>query len=108
MVFPNNPEVAFYNDLPEEEQKKWASKIKPHATATKYDKSRGAAYLDIPSWYLMCELDQAIPLPLQENIVKAAKEAGADVKTEHMRSSHSPFLSKPTETADFILRVVES
>lgn len=106
MVHTNNPEDAFYNDLPAYEQKHWVSKLRGHAKATKYDKTRGAAYLDIPSWYLQCEDDHAIPIFVQESMVKGARDGGANMKTERLKSGHSPFLSKPNETVDFILKAV--
>jgi hypothetical protein len=36
-----------------------------------------------------------------------AKDAGADVTLREITSSHSPMLSKPKETADFILDAVK-
>lgn len=104
LVYPNRPAHYFYLDLPEEEQKYWVSKLRPHSKATKFQPSRGAAYMSIPSWYLICEDDNAIPSFAQEAMVKSAKDAGADVTVERMKSSHSPFLSHPEETADFLIR----
>lgn len=80
------------------------SKLKPHALATKLAKSSGEAYRTIPSVYLICEEDNGIPPEAQEGMVKAAQDAGADLKAERLKSSHSPFLSRPEETADFLLR----
>jgi len=36
-------------------------------------------------------------------LVQMAKDAGADVTLREVDSSHSPMLSKPQETADFIM-----
>lgn len=66
VTYANNPEEIFYNDLDPEVQKNAASKLVAHAKATKYDKTRGMACKDIPSSYLLCELDNAIPIVAQE------------------------------------------
>lgn len=104
LVYPNDGAHHFYLDLPEEDQRHWVSKLRAHSWATKAEPSRGAAYMTIPSYYLICEDDNAIPLVAQEAMTQAAKDAGADITIERMKSSHSPFLSHPKETAEFLMR----
>lgn len=104
MVYAKDPESAFYSDLPADKQKLWSSKLRGHALATKYDKVRGDACTSIPSWYLACENDQAWPPAAQAFTVQGLVDQGAEVKTESIHSGHSPFLSKPDETVDWILR----
>jgi hypothetical protein len=41
---------------------------------------------------------------VQEAMVKVCQDAGADMVTERVFSGHSPFLSKPDETVDFLRR----
>ncbi|KNG45583.1 hypothetical protein DDE82_004661 [Stemphylium lycopersici] len=96
---------AFYNDLPEVEQKYWFSICKPHAVASFQTKTTGAAWKLIPMSYLLCEEDLAIPLQHQEDMIKAAKEAGAEIDVTRFKCGHSPFLSKVNETADWVRRV---
>ena len=60
-----------------------------------------AGYKDIPCAYLLCRKDQAIPLEVQENMVKGA---GFEIYTETLDAGHSPFLSQPKETADVVRR----
>ncbi|KAH7392808.1 Alpha/beta hydrolase fold-1 [Pyrenochaeta sp. MPI-SDFR-AT-0127] len=95
----------FYNDLSESEQKHWQSQLQTHALATFYAKSTGAGWRNIPTDYLVCEDDLAIPAAAQEGMVKAVKEAGADIEITRIKAGHSPFLSKPDETVAWIQKV---
>ncbi|PSN60280.1 alpha/beta-hydrolase [Corynespora cassiicola Philippines] len=99
----NDPNV-FYNDLSREEQQKWMSKLETHAYATKKAKSTAAAWKEIPTWYLVCEDDNAIPVAAQEAMVDGAKAMGADVQAERIKASHSPFLSQPDVVANWVRR----
>lgn len=60
--------------------------------------------MEIPSWYLLCEDDLAIPAIAQEMMATGMKEAGGDVQVERIKSSHSPFLSQPDVVVDWIRR----
>ncbi|KAH8816047.1 hypothetical protein F5884DRAFT_774707 [Xylogone sp. PMI_703] len=103
-IFPRDPTNMFYNDLPEDQQKYWVSTLRPHSFATKGIGSKSCAWRFIPSRYLLCENDNAIPLPLQEAMVKECQDNGAEMETERIASSHSPFLSHPDEFVAFIRR----
>jgi len=104
VVYPNDPIHHFYQDIPEPDQKYWASKLTAISMSSINLPTTGAAYKAIPSHYLICEDDNAIPSFAQEAMVKAAQEAGADMKVDRMKSGHSPFLSHPEETADFLIK----
>lgn len=104
VVGGEGPSYYFYNDLATEDQEKYAAMIRPQAWAAYVEKTKYAAYMDSPSWYLLCTKDHAIPLVAQRAIVDMANANGGRIQTETLESSHSPFLSKPQETADFIIR----
>ncbi|KAH0024829.1 alpha/beta-hydrolase, partial [Aureobasidium melanogenum] len=106
VVHANDPVHHFFQGLPAEEQQQLASNLKPHSLATNRDPSRGAAYMTIPSVYLICEDDAAIPVFAQEDMVKHAQEAGAPLTSERLKSAHSPFLTHPEETAEFCIRAI--
>lgn len=61
-----------------------------------------AGWMDVPSWYLLCTKDNAIPISLQEEMVRNAREMGADLTTRTLETDHMPFYSRPRETLDFI------
>ncbi|MFC8784957.1 alpha/beta hydrolase [Streptomyces nigra] len=55
-----------------------------------------AAWRTVPSTYIVCEDDVAIPPPLQEQMAVRAE------RVQRIRSSHSPFLSRPAELASLL------
>jgi hypothetical protein len=91
----------FYNDLPEDEATKWTSKIQYHATGAFFTPQAYSAFKFIPSTYVICELDNAIPVAFQEMM---ATQPGADMVIEKLKASHSPFLSMPEDTSNIIRR----
>ena len=60
-----------------------------------------AAWRHIPSTYLVCEDDMAIPLGFQEAMIA---RPGASFTVERCKSAHSPFLSMPEFTANIVRR----
>lgn len=87
-------EVAFHDLAPEEQQKQQAALA--HTSRAVF--AGAVAYEPwhrIPSAYIVCEEDQALPLPLQEML---ASKLGRDW-TYRVKSSHSPFLSMPGRLA---------
>jgi pimeloyl-ACP methyl ester carboxylesterase len=103
---------AFYNDLDIEEAAYWVSKLRSHALVTMKTSADYAAWKDIPAWYLICKRDKALIPDTQRALVKEARKyldqvggAGTgekNLKSEEIDTSHSPFLSRPEETAAFI------
>lgn len=60
------------------------------------------AHTEIPVSYLYCESDQALPLSLQEAMVK---HSGLRVQELRCTAGHSPFLSQPDT---FVERIQEA
>ncbi|KIX05569.1 uncharacterized protein Z518_06441 [Rhinocladiella mackenziei CBS 650.93] len=106
------PEVLFYNDLSSEEASRWTKILKPHSWRSKEKppSSEGVGWWFIPTSYLVCENDNAIPAPFQRKMISDANEAyvarGSNwkIREEVVDSGHSPFLSMPDQAADFIRR----
>jgi len=103
-VTVKGPEQMFYHDLSTEQAAYWSSKLAPHSYATKFVGVPSAAWRTIPSSYLICEDDRAIPVFVQEAMVKACQDGGAQMQVERIFCSHSPFLSKPEATMAFLRR----
>ncbi|RAL03033.1 alpha/beta hydrolase [Aspergillus ibericus CBS 121593] len=101
-VSASDPFGLFFHDVPDGKQ--WAETLRPHAWATKNSPATGAAYLEIPSVYLLCEEDHAIPLFVQELMVEKARAKGACIETERIKTAHSPWLVDPDQVADFVKR----
>lgn len=100
---PENAELLFYHDLPIEEQKIWVSKLKHHSTIAQKTPLTQVAYTNIPVSYLYCEGDQAMPLTVQEMMVK---QSGVDVQEMRCVAGHSPFLSQPDVFVDSIIKSI--
>ena len=96
------PHHYFYNDLPEAEAKQWSELLRPMSWDALEGETTYAAYMDIPSSYLLCTRDNSLPFPAQQGMVQAAIAAGAKIMTESVDAGHSPFLSKAEETSTFI------
>ena len=73
MMVPEN----FYNDLPSDEVKHWASLLRPSPAVTQLTPITNASYLTYPSVYLHCDEDRKLPVALQKWMVKAASLLGA-------------------------------
>lgn len=111
-VGPPGPEFYFYTGVSAEETAEAVAMIKPHAWRSKTvpPSAPGAGYWGIPTSYLICEQDNAIPAGFQKKMVADANEdlekrgSKLTIRTEVVDSGHSPFLTMPEETAAFIRR----
>jgi pimeloyl-ACP methyl ester carboxylesterase len=89
-------ETVFYHDMTPEAQQTAISKLKPHAKPSFLEPATFEPWHEVPSMYLYCDKDAALPLFVQESF---AQTLGNPV-TFHVDASHSGFLSKAEETAD--------
>jgi pimeloyl-ACP methyl ester carboxylesterase len=102
------PEEALFNDLPSEEATIWARMLRPVSIRVMGEETTYAAYVDVPTGYLYCSIDESLPLVAQEFVVAEAKKAGAKIVLEQtVDAGHSPFLSQIEQTASFVQKVVE-
>ncbi|KAF4947815.1 hypothetical protein FSARC_13877 [Fusarium sarcochroum] len=62
-----------------------------------------ASDITIPKTYIICEKDQLLLLPLQEQLVNSTP----GMKAARLETGHSPFLEQRLETADLIVKIVE-
>jgi hypothetical protein len=98
MTVPEGPAI-FYNDLPSETANTWSSQLHHQAWPTFQTPLSHAAYKDVPSTYLLCEQDAAIPLVAQQAM---AGFVGEGITTHLCKSGHSPFLSMPETVVNVI------
>lgn len=68
---------------------------------------RNPAWLDVPSTFILCEKDQAVPIVYQEMFVEGARKEGAVIETVRLGTSHSPFLSRPDELNEVLCGILE-
>lgn len=95
----------FYHDLTEEEGDYWVNRLQKQSQRVLREGGEWAyaGWMDLPVWYLMTMDDKTFPIEYQGMFVKMARDAGAEVQVREVVSSHSPMLSRPKETVDFIL-----
>jgi len=106
------PEVIFYNDVDPEEASRAKALIKTHSWRCKTlpPSAEGVGYWGIPTSYLICEKDNAIPVEFQRKMVADANDdlkgrsSELRIMEEVVDSGHSPFLSMTVRTADFVRR----
>lgn len=98
-----------YHDLPEDEGKQWVSKLEKQSVHAlqKGGEHVYAGWQDVPCWYLVTEQDHALPPAMQEYLVKMVVDQGADVTQKGIQASHSPMLSRPDETGQFLMDAME-
>lgn len=107
-INPDTPEHIFYNDLSIEEAKKSVDALSHHSYRCLFTKLTYPGYKDIPTTYLLCEKDNAIPLCVQEKMVDNARGLGVHVDTVTFDASHSPFLSMPDDVVAACKRAAEA
>ncbi|MEY2532364.1 MAG: hypothetical protein QOF29_274 [bacterium] len=101
-TLPAGPETVFYNDCPPEVAEAAAAQLAPQRKLTVEQPVREVAWRTIPSTYVVCERDNAIPVFAQDAM---AQRAGA---VERMDAGHSPFLSRPDELVVLLRDVVRA
>ncbi len=90
---------VFYNTCSPEVAATAAARLRPQGIASFVQPVQSVAWRDVPSTYVICDRDNAIPVPAQE-----AMAARADT-THRLQTDHSPFLSDPDAVAELIRAV---
>ncbi|KAL9126017.1 MAG: hypothetical protein Q9175_007988, partial [Cornicularia normoerica] len=97
---------AMFHDVSVSEGEHWASLLEPQSVGALWSDQTYAAFKDIPSTYVVCELDRIMPVEQQEVMIKNAKEvepSAFDV-VERLQSGHEPTLSKVGELVGVLER----
>jgi len=95
-VEAGRPDEIFYNDCTAEDAAAAAAKLDAQLEESFMQPLRSVAWRDVPTTYVICDQDNAIPVFAQEHM---AQHAG-DVR--RLDSSHSPFLSMPDRVVEII------
>ena len=83
---------SMFHELPAAEADHWFSLLKPHSIGALWSEQTYAAWKDIPSTYVVCELDRVIPSQLQETMIaraQAVQPRAFDV-VERIQCGHEP------------------
>jgi pimeloyl-ACP methyl ester carboxylesterase len=95
-ILVDGPEEVFFNEVSDAATAAAVAALEPQSYASTTDALRAAAWKDIPSTYVVSELDHAIPVVAQDML---AARAGA---VHRLPAGHSPFLSHPDELVAII------
>jgi pimeloyl-ACP methyl ester carboxylesterase len=90
------PADRFYHDVDPATARQAVSQLGYLSYAAGCQKLTEVAWKTVPSTYIICEADKAIPLPLQEKFAQRA------TRMHRLNASHSPFLSQPAALAQLI------
>ncbi|HET6501747.1 MAG TPA: alpha/beta hydrolase [Amycolatopsis sp.] len=82
-----------YGDLPDDEAEQAVGELVEQSRRSFAERVTRAAWKTIPTTYILCEKDHAIPPSLQETMSARA------TNVERLSSNHSPFLSASGEVA---------
>ncbi|KAL3447404.1 Alpha/beta hydrolase fold-1 [Aspergillus insuetus] len=93
---------TLYSDLPDAEMKLWESRLILQSYKVLTTPVTRAAYEYIPSTYLVCENDQAVPPEIQRMFAGMA-----NAQVESCDAGHSPMLSQPGMLVGKIVGVVD-
>ncbi|KAG8162375.1 hypothetical protein KVR01_008140 [Diaporthe batatas] len=102
------PRELFYHDVPADEAEYWVSQLTNQSLKSLFEGGEFAyaGWQDVPVWYLGTIEDRGQPVVAQRMQVGMAREMGAHVQHRELRSSHSPFLSRPEQTAGIVFEAV--
>ncbi len=87
---------VFYGDCDDETAASAIAQLRPMPPAPFVEPVRQPAWQAIPSTYVVCTLDRAIPVELQRRFATQAEES------LELEASHSPFFSQPQAVADLL------
>lgn len=98
-AFELDPSAAadvLYGDCDARTQEWAIGRLVPQSTATSTQTVSTVGWRKIPTTYVLCTLDRALPLVVQRRLAERAEE------TVELPTSHSPFLSRPEAVADLL------
>ncbi|RDA91792.1 hypothetical protein CP533_2828 [Ophiocordyceps camponoti-saundersi (nom. inval.)] len=105
-----DPVYFFYNDLSGEDAE-WAAGLYvsgcPASSLLDRIPGERVAWRSIPSTYIVCEADCAIPLQLQRGMLASARDQGVKFDEYSIQSGHSPFINKPAEIAEIVINAMQ-
>jgi pimeloyl-ACP methyl ester carboxylesterase len=95
-LMAGRPEEIFYNDCCAEDVEFATTRLAPQSLPSFKQPIRSVAWRGIPSTYVICEEDNAIPVVAQEHMAQRA------VDVRRLPASHSPFLSMPDRVVEIV------
>ncbi|WP_245994683.1 alpha/beta fold hydrolase [Nocardioides immobilis] len=101
LIDPATAVASFYNDCPTNVAEAAAARLTPEHPSSRTSTVTQVGWRSVPSLYVACSLDQALP-PAQQEMLARRATARAE-----LASSHSPMLSMPSELADVLVDALD-
>ncbi|NSC19751.1 alpha/beta hydrolase [Streptomyces albus subsp. chlorinus] len=95
----DDPRTALFGDLPDEQAEDAVGRLVTQSRRSFQQRVTRAAWRTVPSTYVLCERDKALPPALQGRMSARAAHV------ERLNTGHSPFLSAPAELAALLGRI---
>ncbi|WP_437813925.1 alpha/beta hydrolase [Sorangium sp. So ce1078] len=95
-LLPEGARDVFYNDCTDEVAAAAVAALLPQARASFTQPLSAAAWQELPSTYVICERDNAVPVFAQEAMSRRAR------RVRRLDASHSPFLSRPDDVVALV------
>ncbi|TEY85143.1 hypothetical protein BOTCAL_0017g00570 [Botryotinia calthae] len=105
-----DPYEIFYNDISRTEAQKYVDMLKGHSYNTFRSPVTAEPWRYIPSTYVVCEDDRAVPLEIQLGMIRGAQEIAEESfgTIERINAGHSPFISQPEWLAEKLMKAAEN
>nr|CEG05257.1 unnamed protein product [Fusarium clavum]CEG05899.1 unnamed protein product [Fusarium clavum] len=104
------PQRFFYHDLPPAEADHATSMLSTQSLKA-LSEGRDYSYsgwLDVPVWFIGTTEDQGLPVVVQRAQIGMVRVLGGHVVYTELQTSHSPFLSQPTQVVQIMLQAFRS
>ncbi|RDW82484.1 alpha hydrolase-16 [Coleophoma cylindrospora] len=100
------PKEIFYNDISDAEAAPLIAHLKGQGYKTFFSDLTVEPWRIVPSTYILCEADNAIPIQAQEGMVAHAQSIAPNAfdVIERCSAGHSPFLSQPEWLAEKLIK----
>ncbi len=92
--------AAFYHRCEPAAARSAVARLSPQRAATMKQPATRAMWQQVPSTYIRCLVDQAVPLAAQDQLATRCTEVVS------IDADHSPFLGQPAELAAIVARAV--
>ncbi|KAK4508252.1 hypothetical protein PRZ48_001990 [Zasmidium cellare] len=107
LVAIRKPERILYNDCTPDTTTTALAQMRPHSESSLWAKSTAPGWTSIPTFYLVCEDDQAVAPSLQRGFVSILQGVNRRVEVGTLSGAgHCPFLSRTREVAAMIVRQI--
>ncbi|PYH90714.1 alpha/beta-hydrolase [Aspergillus ellipticus CBS 707.79] len=94
-----DPTVDLIPDVPGDVKARLSASPRGHICLAAFlDRATEEPWHTIPSAYIVCDDDRALPPAIQDSMITSL----VNPKVFRLKSGHSPFLSMPDETADIV------